>query len=69
MRSKKLCRRSRWSVTDIKVLLKAAWVSKCCSGITHNNEINYHITQKGEPFKGHDVSLDSLSDLIVKLAL
>lgn len=36
---------------------------------THNNEINYQITQKGEPFKGHDVSLNSLSDLIVKLAL
>jgi hypothetical protein len=32
-------------------------------------EINYQITQKGEPFKGHDVSLNSLSDLIVKLAL
>ena len=25
------------------------------------------ITQKGEPFQGHDVSLDGLSDLIVKL--
>jgi hypothetical protein len=25
----------------------------------------YRLTQKGEPFKGHDVSLDSLSDLIV----
>jgi uncharacterized protein YbjT (DUF2867 family) len=36
---------------------------------THADEINYHITQKGEPFKGHDVSLNSLSDLIVKLAL
>jgi uncharacterized protein YbjT (DUF2867 family) len=36
---------------------------------TQNNEINYQITQKGEPFKGHDVSLNSLSDLIVKLAL
>jgi uncharacterized protein YbjT (DUF2867 family) len=35
----------------------------------HDNEINYQITQKGEPFKGHDVSLNSLSDLIVKLAL
>ncbi|HMD90142.1 MAG TPA: NAD(P)H-binding protein [Anaerolineaceae bacterium] len=34
-----------------------------------DNEINYQITQKGEPFKGHDVSLNSLSDLIVKLAL
>jgi uncharacterized protein YbjT (DUF2867 family) len=28
-----------------------------------------HLTRKGEPFKGHDVSLDSLSGLIVKLAL
>ena len=36
---------------------------------THDEEINYQITQKGEPFKGHDVSLNSLSDLIVKLAL
>jgi uncharacterized protein YbjT (DUF2867 family) len=36
---------------------------------THENEINYQITQKGEPFKGHDVSLNSLSDLVVKLAL
>jgi hypothetical protein len=31
--------------------------------------IAYQITQKGEPFQGHDVSLNSLSDLIVKLAL
>jgi uncharacterized protein YbjT (DUF2867 family) len=36
---------------------------------THGDEISYQITQKGEPFKGHDVSLNSLSDLIVKLAL
>ncbi len=36
---------------------------------THNDEISYQLTQKGEPFKGHDVSLNSLSDLIVKLAL
>jgi uncharacterized protein YbjT (DUF2867 family) len=36
---------------------------------THDNEVNYQVTQKGEPFKGHDVSLNSLSDLIVKLAL
>ena len=36
---------------------------------TRDDEINYQITQKGEPFKGHDVSLNSLSDLIVKLAL
>ena len=36
---------------------------------THDDEISYQITQKGERFKGHDVSLNSLSDLIVKLAL
>jgi len=36
---------------------------------THDDEIVYEMTQKGEPFKGHDVSLNSLSDLIVKLAL
>lgn len=36
---------------------------------THDDEINYQVTQKGEPFKGHDISLNSLSDLIVKLAL
>lgn len=36
---------------------------------TRDDEVSYHITQKGQPFKGHDVSLNSLSDLIVKLAL
>ena len=36
---------------------------------THDDEINCQITQKGEPFRGHDVSLNSLADLIVKLAL
>lgn len=36
---------------------------------THDPEIDYRLTQKGEPFEGHDISLDSLSDLIVKLAL
>ena len=35
---------------------------------TRDHEIDYQITQKGEPFRGHEVSLDSLSDLIVKLA-
>jgi uncharacterized protein YbjT (DUF2867 family) len=34
---------------------------------TQNEAIDYRLTQKGEPFQGHDVSLDSLSDLIVKL--
>ncbi|MBF6593046.1 MAG: NAD(P)H-binding protein [Thermaceae bacterium] len=36
---------------------------------THDDEISYQLTPKGEPFKGHGVSLNSLSDLIVKLAL
>ena len=36
---------------------------------TQDETIAYQVTQKGEPFKGHDVSLNSLSDLIVKLAL
>lgn len=35
---------------------------------THDEAIDYQITQKGEPFTGHDVSLNSLSDLITKLA-
>ena len=36
---------------------------------THDEAVDYVTTQKGEPFRGHDVSLNSLSDLIVKLAL
>jgi len=36
---------------------------------TSDDEIAYQLTQKGEPFQGRDVSLNSLSDLIVKLAL
>jgi hypothetical protein len=36
---------------------------------TRDEEIDYRITHKGEPFVGHDVSLNSVSDLIVKLAL
>ncbi|HKH81645.1 MAG TPA: NAD(P)H-binding protein [Methylovirgula sp.] len=35
---------------------------------TRDKTVSYRITQKGEPFRGHDVSLDSLSDLITKLA-
>ena len=31
-------------------------------------EVAYSLTRKGEPFRGHDVSLNSLSDLIVKIA-
>ncbi|MBT2720005.1 NAD(P)H-binding protein [Bacillus sp. ISL-46] len=36
---------------------------------TNKDEIDYETTQKGEPFKGHDVSRKSIADLIVKLAL
>jgi uncharacterized protein YbjT (DUF2867 family) len=36
---------------------------------TQDAEVSYEITQKGERFLGHDVSLNSVSDLIVKLAL
>jgi uncharacterized protein YbjT (DUF2867 family) len=36
---------------------------------TADDEVAYELTPKGEPFRGHDVSLNSLSDLIVKLAL
>jgi uncharacterized protein YbjT (DUF2867 family) len=36
---------------------------------THDTAVAYQLTQKGEPFRGHEVSLNSLSDLIVKLAL
>lgn len=35
---------------------------------TSDPAISYQITRKGEPFTGHDVSLNSLSDLIIKLA-
>jgi len=36
---------------------------------TQGDAIDYQITQKGEPFQGHEVSLNSLSDLIVKLTV
>jgi uncharacterized protein YbjT (DUF2867 family) len=35
---------------------------------TREPKNDYRLTRKGEPFIGHDVSLNSLSDLIVKLA-
>ena len=35
---------------------------------TYDDEYDYEITQKGEPFKGHDVSRKSVADLVVKLA-
>ena len=36
---------------------------------TRDGAVDYRLTQKGEPFRGRDVSLNSLSDLITKLAL
>jgi uncharacterized protein YbjT (DUF2867 family) len=36
---------------------------------THDEAVSYRLTQKGEPFHGHDVSLNSLADLITTLAL
>ena len=36
---------------------------------TRSGAAGCRITQKGEPFVGHDVSLDALSNLIVKLAV
>lgn len=43
-------------------LLRPGW-------FTHDAAVDYTTTQKGEPFRGHDVSLNSLASLIVKLAL
>lgn len=36
---------------------------------TRDKTVSYQLTRKGEPFRGHEVSLNSLSELIVKLAL
>lgn len=36
---------------------------------TREEGVDYQITRKGEPFEGHQVSLNSLSHLIVKLVL
>ena len=35
---------------------------------TNDDEIDFRTTQKGEPFRGHDVSRRSLASLVVKLA-
>jgi uncharacterized protein YbjT (DUF2867 family) len=43
-------------------ILRPGWFAR-------DEEVAYQITQKGEPFRGHDVSLNSVSDLIVKLAV
>jgi len=43
-------------------ILRAGW-------FTQEKAIDYRVTQKGEPFQGHNVSLNSWCDLIAKLAL
>lgn len=49
-------------VSDLDfTILRPGW-------FTNKDEIEYETTQKGEPFKGHDVSRKSVADLIVKLA-
>ncbi len=35
---------------------------------TRDEEVDYQVTEKGEAFRGHEVSLNSLSDLIVRLS-
>lgn len=35
---------------------------------TRDRAVSYQLTQKGESFRGYDVSLNSLSDFVVKLA-
>lgn len=36
---------------------------------TRERRVSYQLTQKGEPFRGYEVSMNSLSDLITRLAL
>ncbi len=42
-------------------IVRPAW-------LTDNDEVDYELTQKGEPFKGTEVSRKSVADLVVKLA-
>ncbi|MFD1670881.1 NAD(P)H-binding protein [Agrilactobacillus yilanensis] len=34
-----------------------------------NGPVNYDVTEKGQPFGGHDVSISSIADLVKRLAL
>ncbi|MCY8034312.1 NAD(P)H-binding protein [Bacillus sonorensis] len=43
-------------------ILRPAW-------FTNKDEVDYETTQKGEPFKGHEVSRKSVAALVVKLAV
>jgi hypothetical protein len=36
---------------------------------TNDDEVNYETTRKGTPFRGHDVSRQSLASLVVKMAI
>lgn len=42
-------------------IVRPAW-------LTNKNEVDYELTQKGEAFKGTEVSRKSVADLLVKLA-
>lgn len=42
-------------------IIRPAW-------LTDKDEVDYELTQKGEPFKGTEVSRKSVADLVVKLA-
>jgi len=42
-------------------IVRPAW-------LTDTDEVNYELTQKGQPFKGTEVSRKSVADLVVKLA-
>jgi uncharacterized protein YbjT (DUF2867 family) len=35
--------------------------------LDYSNDTNYELTKKGEPFGGHDVSRESIADLVVRL--
>lgn len=36
---------------------------------TSDKSVDYQLTHKGEPFRGHDVSLDSVSDVVARIAI
>ncbi|WP_413742842.1 SDR family oxidoreductase [Sodalis sp. RH15] len=49
------------SSTLAYTIVRPAW-------LTDSDEVDYELTQKGEPFKGTEVSRQSVADLVVKLA-
>ena len=52
-----------------------AWIeaavpdARVAQWFTRDEAIEYQLTRKGEPFRGREVSLNSVSDLLVKLAV